>query len=76
MQQKIEISEKIALTVQETADLLSVSVPTVYKLVKRGDFPALKIGGRTLVSRGRLIDWVNTQSVQLEDMGQNGRTAV
>lgn len=76
MQQKIEISEKIALTVQETADLLSVSVPTVYKLVKRGDFPALKIGGRTLVSRGRLIDWVNTQSLQLEDMGQNGRTAV
>lgn len=76
MQQKIEISEKIALTVQETAELLSVSVPTVYKLVKREDFPALKIGGRTLVSRDRLIDWVNTQSVQLVDMGQKGRAAV
>lgn len=76
MQQKIEISEKIALTVQETAELLSVSVPTVYKLVKREDFPALKIGGRTLVSRDRLVDWVNMQSVQIVDMGQKGRAAV
>lgn len=76
MQQKIEISEKIALTVQETAELLSVSVPTVYKLVKREDFPALKIGGRTLVSRDRLVDWVNMQSAQLVDMGQKGRAAV
>lgn len=76
MQQKIEISEKIALTVQETAELLSVSVPTVYKLVKREDFPALKIGGRTLVSRDRLVNWVNMQSVQLVDMGQKGRAAV
>lgn len=76
MQQKIEISEKIALTVQETAELLSVSVPTVYKLVRREDFPALKIGGRTLVSRDRLVDWVNMQSVQIVDMGQKGRAAV
>lgn len=56
------LSEKIALSVKETAVMLSVSEHTVYDLLHREDFPAMKIGGRTLVSRSRLEEWVNKQT--------------
>lgn len=30
----------------DVAEILSISVPQVYALVRRGDLPAIKIGGR------------------------------
>lgn len=53
---------KIALSVTETAELLGVSRPTVYKLIKRGDFPAFNIGSRTVISRTGLEAWVMEQA--------------
>jgi excisionase family DNA binding protein len=34
------------LTLEDVATYLSVSVPQVYALVRSGDLPAIKIGGR------------------------------
>lgn len=34
------------LALAEVADVLSISVSQVYALVRRGDLPAIKIGGR------------------------------
>ena len=59
----MESSEKIALSVAEVADVLGISKPTVYKLLRRADFPAFKVGTRTLVSRAKLEEWVKTQAV-------------
>ena len=56
------VTEKIALSVAETAELLGVSPPTVYKLMRRADFPAFKIGTRTLISRSKLEKWVADQA--------------
>ena len=56
------LSEKIALSVHDTAVLLSVSERMVYDLLHRSDFPALKIGGRTLVSRSGLEEWIAAQA--------------
>ena len=53
--------EKLTLNVSEAAELLGVSVPVMYQLTRRSDFPTLKIGKRTLIVRERLTDWVNTQ---------------
>ena len=55
-------ADKIALSVAEAAELLGVSPPTVYKLIRRADFPAFKVGTRTLISRSKLEEWVAAQA--------------
>ena len=42
------------MTVKETADYLRIPVPTVYYLVKRGQLPAIQIGGRWRLKRSLL----------------------
>lgn len=56
------LSDKLALSVRDAAAVLSVSERTVYELLHRSDFPALKIGGRTLISRSGLEDWISEQA--------------
>ena len=54
--------EKLAFSAAETAQVLSVSRPTVYQLIKRDDFPSFKLGNRTLVSAEGLRAWVEAQA--------------
>lgn len=58
------MSEKMALSVADAAELLGVSKPTVYQLAKREDFPAFTIGRRTVISRVKLAEWVNNQATK------------
>ena len=58
----MKLSEKMALTITETAQALGVSRPTVYTLLHREGFPAFRIGNRVLISRAKLEEWVNAQS--------------
>ena len=57
----MDVREKITLSVTETAALLGVSRPLVYQLIHRRDFPSFKIGGRTVISRKALEEWVASQ---------------
>ena len=57
-----KITNKITLNVSETAAALGLSRPTVYKLCKREDFPALRVGNRTLISKAGLVRWVEQQA--------------
>lgn len=50
--------KKLTLSIPEAANLLGVSPPLVYRLVHRVDFPAFKIGCRTVISRSGLEEWV------------------
>ncbi len=54
--------DKLAYSAAETAQVLSVSRPTVYTLMKREDFPVFKLGARTLVSAEGLREWVKAQA--------------
>ncbi len=54
--------EKITLNVGEAAELLGVSRPTIYRLMRRSDFPVLHIGRRTLVHGERLKAWAERQA--------------
>ena len=58
----MEKTEKIALNVKEAAALLGISRPTMYQLCRRDDFPALRVGNRTLISRAGLERWVEQQA--------------
>lgn len=52
----------IALTVEEAAELLRLSVRTVYELTHREDFPVLRIGKRTLIPYGLLRAWAESNA--------------
>lgn len=44
-----------ALTASEVAEILRVCTKTVYKLIKQGEIPAVKIGRENRVSKSVLI---------------------
>lgn len=50
--------EPLAYSVDEAAQVLGVSKPTLYKYVHREDFPSFKLGNRTLVSVSGLREWI------------------
>ena len=54
--------DKLAYSPAETAEALGMSRPVVYTLLKREDFPAFKVGSRTLVSAEGLREWVQRQA--------------
>lgn len=62
------MSDKLTYSPTETAQVLGVSRPTVYSLLRRADFPAFKVGSRTLVSAEGLRAWVAQQSKKEESV--------
>ena len=54
--------EPMAVSAVEAARLLGVSKPKVYELMGREDFPAFKLGGRTLISVEGLRAWVKAHA--------------
>ncbi len=59
--------EPLAVSTAEAARLLGVSRPTVYQLINRADFPAFKVGARTLISVAGLERWVEAQAGGVND---------
>lgn len=54
--------EPFAISAADAAQLLGVSKPTMYTLMNRTDFPAFKVGSRTLISVEGLRTWVRQQT--------------
>ena len=54
--------DKLAYSITEAAQVLGVSRPTVYALIKQPGFPVFQIGGRKLVSVEGLRDWMRSQT--------------
>ena len=49
------------MSLRTCANVLGISAPKAYELTHRADFPAFRIGNRTLVSRRLLAEWVDAQ---------------
>ena len=47
----------VTLNLTQAADALGVSAPTMRCLVRRGDFPAFRVGSRWMISRSALEAW-------------------
>ena len=54
------------LTVTEVADLLRVSNMTVYRLIKSGDLPAVRVGHNYRVRGADVERYLSSRSVQIE----------
>lgn len=50
------------LNVGEVADILGVSVQTIYSWVSRGRLPVVKVGRRTLFHPAELERWISMRS--------------
>ncbi|MBX7264777.1 helix-turn-helix domain-containing protein [Micromonospora sp. Llam7] len=46
-------------TVAETAEILRLSLGSTYALVRSGDIPAIKLGGRWAIPKRRLHQWID-----------------
>lgn len=47
-----------ALTAAEVAEILRVSIKTVYKLIKEKTLPAVKVGRENRIAKSQLIDYL------------------
>ena len=50
--------DKLAYSLTETPQVLGISRPTVYALIKQPGFPVFSVGNRKLVSVEGLREWV------------------
>lgn len=56
-------SEKIALSVVESAALIGVSKTKMYEIIRREDCDfVFMLGGRRLISRAKLEAWIDRQT--------------
>lgn len=54
--------EKLALSVTEAAEALGISRRSMYNLIHKEGFPTLMVGGRRLISRELLAEWIKSQA--------------
>lgn len=56
------MADKLTLSVAETAELLGLSRPKVYDLIKLPDFPSFAVGNWRLISADGLRRWIAEQA--------------
>lgn len=50
------------LTAKEAAALLTVSLPTFYRLIRRGDISTVRIGGSVRFRESDLLEYIDRQT--------------
>ncbi len=61
------------LSVPEAAVLLRIGERTTYKLVRRGELPALKLGGQWRIHRPTLLAWAKGHADELRPDVEEGQ---
>lgn len=59
---KDETTQDVLMTIQEAAEFLHLTVPTIYSKVSRGELPVKKRSKRLYFSKLELIDYLNEGS--------------
>ena len=49
---------KITLTVTEAANMLGISLPKMYEIVRMGRIPSIRVGKRIVLARQAILDWL------------------
>ena len=65
-EERIDMTEKLTLSVEEAGKLLGVSRQVAYQLIHRADFPTLRIGRRVLVPKKQLEAWMDRMTNTME----------
>lgn len=56
------MNKGLLMNIQEAAQELGICTKTMYTLTHRADFPVVKLGRRTMISREGLVEWVRQQT--------------
>ena len=59
-----ESSERAVYTVAEVAEMLNLALGGTYALVRAGEIPARKLGGRWVIPKAAFHDWLNAVTVE------------
>ncbi|HPQ35747.1 MAG TPA: helix-turn-helix domain-containing protein [Tenuifilaceae bacterium] len=59
-QQFTQAEQKELLTIQEAADFLHLSVPTLYTMNSKGRIPFTKVSGKVYYRRTALLQWLES----------------
>lgn len=62
IEQKNTPDEQIALTVEQAAQSLGISRPTMLELTHKAGFPCFRVGRRILIPRQALIAWADERA--------------
>ena len=55
------MTDRITMSASELASCLGISRAGAYNLMQATDFPSFRIGGRIMVTRTALEEWLNEQ---------------
>jgi excisionase family DNA binding protein len=70
----IQITACAVYTVAEVAEMLSLSTGSTYNLVRKGEIPAKKMGGRWVIPKRRFEAWLNDlPEASIEDLERDMR---
>lgn len=58
------MTESGLLVVREVAELMRVSRMTVYRLIRAGDLPAIRVGRNLRIRRGDIAAYLEARAVQ------------
>ena len=60
------------LTLSEAAALLHVSTRTLQRMIRSGEFPALKVGGQWRVRESQLTQWIEKRESSVAATNNGG----
>lgn len=52
----------LAVSTSTAADMIDVSRPTLYRLIRTGEIPSFQLGSRRLIPTSGLAAWVENQT--------------
>ncbi len=55
--------EDVVYGTKEVAKFFHCSIPTAREIMRRGDFPLLKLGGKWMVLKSALIKWASEKRI-------------
>jgi len=55
------------LTVKELAEFMNINLNRAYQLTHRDDFPSLRLGKKIMISRNKLLQWIDERSEEWVD---------
>jgi excisionase family DNA binding protein len=69
-------SQRAVYSVKEVAEMLALNLGGTYTLIRSGEIPALKLGGRWIVPKARFHAWLdNLPEATLTDVADTFTTA-
>jgi len=75
MKNRSHAIERLALSVEEAAESVSIGRTIAWQLVRRGEWPTVRVGRRIIISVHDLERWLATQKEEGTEHGKSTPTA-